>query len=181
MIGYSLEDGIILEYMPNGNLRDYLQSGAALNLDQRLQWACDAAEALHLVHSYNIIHCDVKPENFLLDSSFRLRIIDFSGSSIDGSYASAFEGVRFCLPRPWEAPSTIVTDVFALGSTIYEIMTGTQPYEEQTDEEVVALFEQAKFPSVDNLPCGEIIKRCWHSEVNSAEEIHASIKAEMRK
>lgn len=160
MISYSPEDGIILEYMPNGNLRNYLRLKAAkLDLAQRLQWACDAAEALHLVHSYNIIHCDVKPENFLLDTRLRLQIIDFSGSSIDGLYASAFESVRFCLPRPWEAPSTIATDVFALGSTIYEIMTSTQPYMEHTDEEVEDLFRQGEFPVVDNLPCGELIQR----------------------
>jgi len=182
MIDYSLEDGLILEYMPNGNLREYLQTEAAnLSLNQRLQWACDAAEALHLVHSYNIIHCDVKPENFLLDSRLRLRIIDFSGSSIDGSYFSALESARFCLPRPWEAPSTIVTDVFALGSTIYEIITSTQPYAQHTDEEVEALFGKGIFPPVDSIPCGELIKRCWNSEVHSAEEIYALIKAEVQK
>ncbi|OBT60307.1 hypothetical protein VE03_10216 [Pseudogymnoascus sp. 23342-1-I1] len=182
MVGYSMEHGLILEYMPNGNLREYLQTKAAdVSLDQRLQWACDAAEALHLVHSHNIIHCDVKPENFLLDSRLRLRIIDFSGSSIDGSYFSAVESARFCLPRPWEAPSSIVTDVFALGSTIYEIMTGTQPYAHCTDEEVEALFREGTFPPVDRIPCGEVIKRCWHSEVHSAEEIRLSIKAEVQK
>jgi len=96
MIDYSLDGGLILEYMPNGNLREYLQAEAAnLSLTQRLQWACDAAAALHLVHSHNVIHCDVKPENFLLDSKFRLRIIDFSGSSIDGSYFSALENIWY--------------------------------------------------------------------------------------
>lgn len=110
MIDYSVEGGLILEYMPNGKLREYLQTAAAnLSLNQRLQWACDAAEALHLIHSYKIIHCHVKPENFLLDSKLRLRIIDFSGSSINGSYFSAVESVRFCLPCPWEAPSTVAT------------------------------------------------------------------------
>jgi serine/threonine protein kinase len=182
MISYSVEDGLVLEYMPNGNLREYIQAETAdLSLHQRLQWASDAAEGLHLVHLHNIIHCDVKPENFLLDSSLRLRIIDFSGSSIDGSYFSAVEGARFCLPRPWEAPSTIVTDVFALGSTIYEIMTGTQPYAEHTDEEVEALFKRGKFPAVENIPCGELIKRCWLSQVHSADEIRVSIAAELHK
>lgn len=77
-----------------------MQNNAAdVTLRQRLQWACDAAEALNLVHSHNIIHCDVKLGNFLLDSGLRLRIIDFSGS-IDGSYFAVVEGTRFCLPRP---------------------------------------------------------------------------------
>lgn len=182
MMNYSVEDGLILEYMPNGNLRDYVQDKAAnLTLHQRLQWACDAAEALHLLHSHNIIHCDVKPENYLLDFGLRLRIIDFSGSSIDGSYFSAVEGARFCLPRPWEAPSTIVTDVFTLGSTIYEIMTGTQPYAEHTDEEVEALFKRGIFPEVDSIPCGELIRKCWHSQVHSAEEVRVSIATELKK
>jgi serine/threonine protein kinase len=182
MVRHSEEDGLILEYMPNGNLREYLRTNAAdITLDQRLQWACDAAEALHLVHSYNVIHCDVKPQNFLLDSNLRLRIIDFSGSSIDGSYFSALESARFCLPRGWEVPSTVATDLFALGSTIYEIMTGTQPYAHCTDEEVEALFMEGTFPPVDGIACGELIKRCWHSEVQSAEEIRLSIKTEVQK
>jgi hypothetical protein len=67
----------------------------------------------------------------------------------------------------------------ALGSTIYKIMTAAQPYEDLTDEEVVALFEEQKFPLVDNLPCGGVIKRCWHGKFDSAEEAHRSIKAEI--
>ncbi|KAF4636625.1 hypothetical protein G7Y89_g1464 [Cudoniella acicularis] len=176
MMGYSPESGLDLEYMPNGNLREFLQTEAVNSgLTQRLQWACDAAEALHLLHSHNVIHCDVKPENYLVDSKFRLRIIDFSGSSMDGSYFSALETVRFCLPRPWEAPSTIVTDLFALGSTIYEIMTGMQPYAQYKDEEVETFFRRGIFPPVDNIHCGELIKRCWHGELSNDRELFLTI------
>lgn len=182
MIDYSTEDGLILEYIPNGNLRDYLRNKTEdLSIRQRVLWACDAAEALHIVHSHNIIHCDVKPENFLLDSNLRLRVIDFSGSSIDGSYFSAMENARFCLPRPWEAISTVETDLFALGSTMYEIMTSTQPYAEYTNDEVEDLYKREMFPEVGNVPCGKVITMCWRRQAPSAEEVHQLIATELRK
>ena len=183
MIKYSSEEGIVLEHMPNGNLREYLQSHQAdeITVVQRLQWACDAAEGLQLLHSHGIIHCDFKPENFLLDSRLRLRIIDFSGSSLDGKWASAFEGVRFCLPRACDDYPTVVTDLFALGSSIYEIMTGNQPYKDRADDEVEALFKQCDFPSTDEIPCEEMIQGCWQSKFKSAEEILILIKIEMQR
>ena len=183
MIHYSPDDGLDLEYMPNGDLRQRLRDVATTDVavTQRLQWACDAAEGLQLLHSYGIIHCDVNPENFLLDSTLRLRIIDFSGSSIDGKWASAFERIRFCLPRPWEDQSTVETDLFALGSTIYEIMTGKQPYEHVPDREVEDRYKHHIFPSVEAIPCGGVIRGCWHGEFKSAFEAMTLIKDEMEK
>jgi serine/threonine protein kinase len=180
MEAYSPEDGLILEYMSNGNLRQRLREASlGATVHQRLQWAHDAAEAVDVLHGHGIIHCDLKPENFLLDSALRLRVIDFSGSSIDGGWASAFESVRFCLPRPWDEKSTIVTDIFALGSTIFEIMTGKEPYEDLLDDEVEERFRQGIFPSVNTICCGEIIIACWHAEVKSAAEVMKYIKTAM--
>lgn len=114
MIKYSPEDGLFLQYMPRGNLGEHLQTAAAsITVMQRFQWAYDAAEALHLLHSHGIIHCDVKPENFLLDSTDRLKIIDFSGSSFANVLGSAFKSTRFCLPRSLDDESNVKTDPFA--------------------------------------------------------------------
>jgi hypothetical protein len=58
---------------------------------------------------------------------------------------------------------TVVTDLFALGSTIYEnneIMTGTQPYGQHIGEEVKTLIRKGTFPTVDGIPRGELIRRC---------------------
>jgi hypothetical protein len=72
-----------------------------------------------------------------VDSDLRLRLIDFSGSSIDQDPALVVEDSRFFLPRSRrDDPSNVLTDLFALGSTIFEIMTGKQPYEEIDEEEV---------------------------------------------
>lgn len=182
MIKYSPEDGLYLQYMPRGNLRDHVQKAAgAITTSQRLQWAFDTAEALHLLHSHGIIHCDVKPENFLLDSADRLKIIDFSGSSFDGIPGSAVEGTRFFLPRSWDDASTVKTDLFALSSTIYEIMTGRQPYDDLSDEEVEARYSQRIFPNMHAIYCQQVITACWRGDIDSAKEAMALIQAEMEK
>jgi serine/threonine protein kinase len=144
LIRYSPAEGLVLQYMPRGNLRKHLRDAAATSstLPERLQWAYDAAEGLHLLHSYGVIHSDVKPENILLDSNSRLKIIDFSGSSFDGVIGSAIESARFFLPRPLKDPPSVRSDLFALGSTIYEIMTSRQPYEDLADDEVEARYSQ---------------------------------------
>ncbi|KFZ11063.1 hypothetical protein V502_07765 [Pseudogymnoascus sp. VKM F-4520 (FW-2644)] len=196
MIRYSSDEGLVLEYMPNGNLgcylrgeepRTHLQSEewplrgeVDITPAQRLQWACDAAEGLQVLHEHGVLHCDVRSDNFLLDEELRLKIIDFEGSSLDGGKPSALEGTRYFLRRPWKEMSTVATELFALGSTIYEIMTGKQPYVELRDEEVTALFVQKCFPPVDHLPCGDIIMKCWLSEVHSAKDAYTLIKARLQ-
>lgn len=168
--------------MPNGTVRQKLHDEASkITTTQRLQWACEAAEALQVLHSNNVVHCDVYPENFMLDCALRLRIIDFSGSSIDGKWHSAMDRTRFCLPRSWEEQSIVVTDIFALGSTIYEIMTGKAPYEALSDEEVEYQFKARIFPGVETRLCGEVIKGCWCGDIKSAGEAETLIKAESKK
>jgi hypothetical protein len=92
-----------------------------------------------------------------LDESGKAYLIDFSGSCIDEEQGSALEGVRFCMPRDPEDDSTVQTDLFALGSTLYEIVTGTQPYCDPEDKAVEAKFKRGDFPSVDSLVCGRVI------------------------
>lgn len=92
MLGYSVDlsdpshigGGIIFEYMPNGSLSSYVEFDVYNPLHRRLQWAVEAAEAVALLHSYNIIHGDIKPQNMLLYKHLGLKLIDMSGSSIDG-------------------------------------------------------------------------------------------------
>lgn len=183
LIRYSPEEGLVLQYMPRGNLREHLRDAAAaataISLPERLQWACDTAENVHLLRSHGIIHSDLKPENLLLDSNSRLKIIDFSGSSFDGIVGSAIESTRFFLPRPLKEPPIVRTDIFALGSTIYGIVTSRQPYEDLSDDEVEARYSQQIFPSVQDLPCGRVIMDCWRCEIHTAEEVMMRLRAEM--
>lgn len=163
---------LTMEYMPNGSLKDYLAQNRDISLTQRLRWAQEAAEGLQLLHSANVIHCDVAPKNFLLDAHLSLRIADFSGSSLNSSYPAACGSVRFTEPNFSRRNSpTIQEDLYALGSTIYCIMTSRYPYEELESNEVRDRYKAQEFPDVADISCGEIILRCWRSEATSAQEI----------
>lgn len=86
---------LTLEYMPNGNLRDYVEKhGHNISISQRQKWATEAAEGVELLHSHGVLQGDVGPHNLLLDNDLGLRICDFGGSSLDGSRATVAPGVR---------------------------------------------------------------------------------------
>lgn len=162
---------LTLEYMPNGNLRDYMEiHGQNISIRQRQKWALEAAESVELLHSYNVLQGDVGPHNFLLDVNLNLKICDFGGSSLDGSKATVVPGVRYRLPSL--QPATIKEDLFALGSTIYFIATGHEPYHELADEdEVGKLYKDEIFPELAGVPFAEAIALCWTQEVESAQAI----------
>ncbi|KAF2021877.1 kinase-like protein [Aaosphaeria arxii CBS 175.79] len=162
---------LTLEYMPNGNLKDYVQKhGHGVSPSQRQQWVMEVVEGVELLHSYNVIQGDVGPHNFLLDIDLSLKICDFGGSSLDGSQATVAPGVRYRLPSL--GGTTIKEDLFALGSTIYFIVTGREPYEELTDEDQVEkLYQNGVFPGLSEVPFAEIIALCWRQEAESAKMI----------
>jgi serine/threonine protein kinase len=170
-------EGLFLEYMVNRDLKTYLQKHQDISTGQRLRWACEAAEGLQLLHSKYIIHCDIKPRNFLLDADLNLKIIDFAGSTISGSRSNSCEQTRYYLPRDWREPPTTTTDLFALGSTIYEIMTGISPYGDLPSNEVRERYKDNKFPDISSVPCGEVIRKCWECDIVSAQQALDSIKA----
>ncbi|KAH8156786.1 hypothetical protein CIB48_g11461 [Xylaria polymorpha] len=171
-----IDHTLTLEYMPHGNLMEYVKKhGQKISPAQRRQWAMEATEGVELLHSHGVIQGDVGPHNFLLDVDLSLKICDFGGSSLDGSRAAVAPGVRYRLPSlagRHIQPATIKEDLFALGSTIYFIATGHEPYNELTDEDQVEkLYKDGVFPELGGVPFAEIIALCWRQEAESAKMI----------
>jgi serine/threonine protein kinase len=71
----------------------------------------------------------------------------------------------------------VATDLFALGSTIYELLAGYSPYEEVPSDEVERLYEEKNFPDLSGLPCGDVIMKCWLCEFDSAQQVSDLIRA----
>lgn len=164
---------LTLEFMPNGTLKQYYAKTHSEDISgaQKLRWVVQAADALHVLHSAGVIHCDVGPRNFLLDEHLSLKIADFSGSSLDGSYPTVCPGPRYMAPDPDWKPGKlpqIHEDLFALGSTIYFIVTGRVPYAELSDYVAEKKYLDGVFPDLEGVSCGDIISICWQKQAPSA-------------
>jgi serine/threonine protein kinase len=138
------------------------------------KWALQAAEGLAFIHQHQVIQGDVGCHNMMLDAANNLKLCDFSGSSIDGSDACIDYETRSQLPSRHAQP-TVQSDIFALGSALYEMATGKPPYHDKEDYQVLNFYNAAHFP--DSYPAyrdqrlWDVIKGCWHQEYTTAKAV----------
>lgn len=149
-----------------------------------MRWCRQAVGAVAFIHSKDVIHSDLRPENYLVDdrnSSLNLYLCDFGGSSSGIFCGGNLPDAGFFDPRKSWEPSTAL-DIFSLGSVCYTIMTGHWPYKDSTpfksgaemleyDTKVKELFTQGRFPPVESLAGGSIIQGCWTDQYSSAKAV----------
>ncbi|MED6134231.1 hypothetical protein PIB30_035114 [Stylosanthes scabra] len=129
---------IITEYLSEGSLRSYLHKleRKPMSLDKLIAFALDIARGMEYIHSQGVIHRDLKPENVLINEDSHLKIADFG--------IACEEAVCDLLADDpgtyrWMAPEMIKrksygkkVDVYSFGLILWEMLTGTIPYEEMT-------------------------------------------------
>ncbi|KAM3510799.1 hypothetical protein MY11210_005580 [Beauveria gryllotalpidicola] len=161
------------QFLTNGDLQSYIERySQTIPTELKHAWTRHAVEAVAVVHSASIIHCDVTPRNFLLNEALELHLSDFAGSSVSGSPPSITTSPRFQRPG-WtlESPPIYADDLFALGSVLYYIQTGHEPYYDLTEDEVQDRFNAMAFPDVSTLNYGGIIHKCWTGDWSNAQKI----------
>uniref|UniRef100_A0A0D6QT17 Receptor-like serine/threonine-protein kinase n=1 Tax=Araucaria cunninghamii TaxID=56994 RepID=A0A0D6QT17_ARACU len=130
---------LVYEYMPNGSLNNFLfhkdgsGGGSALDWKSRFGIALGTARGILYLHEKCrdcIIHCDIKPENILLDSDFCPKVADFGLAKLVGREFShvltTMRGTRGYLAPEWISglPITTKADVYSFGMTLIEIISG---------------------------------------------------------
>lgn len=174
------KDYLELEYYPHGTLRDYVNDHRNKITDAALkQWARQMIEGISYLHNKGVRHSDLRLDQWLLDVDWNARLIDFNGSGYDpcrtlgleGSEAVGMERSSHYMPRDPSLDSTVTSDLFALGSVLYELVVGENPYEGLDDDMIMTLFEQGQFPSVKGLLLGNVIIRSWKMQFVSADDL----------
>ncbi len=143
-------DGIAYYVMPfveGETLRDRLDREAQLPVADAVRIACDIAGALDYAHRHGFVHRDVKPANILLHEN-RALVADFGIALVlegSGGVRLTESGMSIGTPQymsPEQAMGekhvTGRTDIFALGSMLYEMLAGEPPFTGETAQAIVA-------------------------------------------
>lgn len=135
-----------MEYAPGGNLASRIleaqRAGKRLTIEEVVQVAVDIAHALEALHQRSIIHRDVKPSNILFTADGRAKLGDLGLAQTpesrvarlsQGSLGFTHPGTYEYMPPeqrpPYVAPLKPGADVYALGSTLFEVLTGRLYYQ----------------------------------------------------
>jgi len=123
------------EYIPGGTLKERINDGG-LSVAHILDIATDIAQGLDFAHQKGFVHRDVKPGNVLFRNDGRVVLADFGiAKAMDGSNSSTVAGASIGTPdymSPEQARGEPVdgrSDLYSLGTVLYEMLVGTPPYQ----------------------------------------------------
>ena len=185
-----------MEYAENTDLYNYLCDQQHLSRDNPesvdlIRWAGQAAEALEFAHSLGVYNSDIHCLNLFLDKNLNFKVGDWAGASIDGSISQSSYRLRH---RVFDADGndvlrltgiTAMTEIFALGTALYYMVAGHDPWPELSEpedgEEIKKRIREQDFPDTRGLVVlGDVISKCWHVTFKSMTEVRRAVDAETR-
>lgn len=133
---FSTDNGSPLDEKSQRTLRDYQQIAAMM---------ADVADALACAHNQGVIHRDIKPHNLLVDVDRKPHIVDFGLAQLADSPGMTHDGdlmgtLSYLSPEQVEARRGTVdhrTDIYSVGVTLYEIITGRKPFRGETRAQTI--------------------------------------------
>ncbi|MGE0145567.1 MAG: serine/threonine-protein kinase [Planctomycetota bacterium] len=124
-------------------LQERLDRDGALEEELALDVVRQVAEGLCALHARGLVHRDVKPGNIMLDKSGRAVLIDLGFASRGeetAEQATTVGTVHYIAPEQAKGSGglDVRADIYALGATLYHLVTGSLPFSGRTSEEVLA-------------------------------------------
>lgn len=135
---------LVMEYIEGKDLRSFLDAKTKFSLTEIKHLMEQICSALEYSHSQGVIHCDVKPENIIIDTNGNITVVDFGisrSSTVTLTNTLLLVGTPSCMSPEQLRGETIDTrsDIFALGTVLYEICTGKKPF---TGDNVSAIINK---------------------------------------
>lgn len=125
---------IVMPYFENGSLYNLLQ-GRNLTLREIIRYSLDFLQAVYYIHNNNLVHCDIKPNNILINDENRAVLTDFgSALYLDENGNAKLKNVYYKHIAPEQCLNSTVNrkiDVYQIGTTLYRMCNGNEEYNKQ--------------------------------------------------
>lgn len=141
---------IVMEYVDGRTLKQLLEN-YKIEPKAAIQIVMQLADALQHAHSHNIIHCDIKPQNILMNDKMMPKIADFGIAKMVSGQTLVFNNnvmgsVHYISPEQVSGDKvTFASDIYSLGVVLFEMLTGEVPFKGDTPV-AVAMMQMEKEP-----------------------------------
>jgi eukaryotic-like serine/threonine-protein kinase len=201
---YGDQPYIVMELLKGKTLRNVL-TGKPLEIEKALELSVQIADALDAAHSEGIIHRDIKPANIFVTERGQVKLLDFGlAKQTPRKKADSGEKIDYAEDRVTKAGRTVGTivymspeqargmqmdartDLFSFGVLLYEMVTGSLPFEEGTNAEtyeailhkdpLAAMQRNPKVPARLEWIIMKALKKDREQRYQGASEMHADLK-----
>jgi serine/threonine-protein kinase len=134
---------IVMEYVPGETLEHLIMREGALDVAQALDFTCQMCNAVDHAHKAGILHRDLRPGNMLVSQAGRLKVTDFGTSrflEIAAHGTTVVGSPPYMAPEQFYGKAVFASDVYSIGVTMYQMLTGSLPYDTPAPADIERLM-----------------------------------------
>lgn len=169
---------LVTEWIDGHSMRQIVSEQAPMPAEQAVSLVIGIAEGLDYCHRNGVVHRDLKPENILVQENGQPVILDFGIALVEGASRITYANLTATSGTPdYMAPEQVEgqrgderTDIYALGTILFELLTGSPPFSGDSSLAVMAQHLRGNAPRVDSVRAdvppalAAVVARCLQRE-----------------
>jgi serine/threonine-protein kinase len=135
---------IVMEYVPGDTLEMIIERDGALDLPRALDYTCQICNAMDHAHRHGVIHRDLRPGNVLVTEHGLAKVADFGTSrflEVAAHGTTVIGSPPYMAPEQFHGKAVFASDIYSLGVTMYQMLTGQLPYNTPSPGDIERLMK----------------------------------------
>ncbi len=134
---------IVMEYVKGETLETVITQAGALDVPTALDYTCQICNALDHAHRHGVLHRDLRPSNVLVSDTGLLKVADFGTSrflEVAAHGTTVIGSPPYMAPEQFQGKAMFASDIYSLGITMFQMLTGDLPYDTPTPSDLERLL-----------------------------------------